>query len=134
MNGTINSTYCLYMDSPVYMKNSYRTQNSCTKHQDKGKRFLLGTGRMPHPVGGAMGMTCVIAVKRGYTRFDIILLNIHKTTLRWYCMAVVLRPRLLTFACLARHPANCSTALPKVFSSDLPVCQCTRTYIIWCKT
>ena len=33
------------------------------------------------------------------------------------CMAVVLRPRLLTFACLARHPANCFTALPKVFSS-----------------
>ena len=85
---------------------------------------------MPHPVGVAMGVTCVIAVKRGYTRFDIILLNIHKTTSRWYCMAVVLRPRLLTFACLARHPANCSTALPKVFSSDLPVCQCTRTYIL----
>ena len=77
---------------------------------------------MPHPEGGAMGVTCVTAVKRGYTRFDIILLNIHKTTSRWYCMAVVLRPRLLTFACLARNPANCSTALPKVFSSDLPVC------------
>ena len=29
---------------------------------------------MPHPVGGAMGVTCVTAVKRGYTRFDIILL------------------------------------------------------------
>ena len=27
-------------------------------------RFLLGTGRMPHPVGGAMGVTC--SVKRGY--------------------------------------------------------------------
>ena len=26
--------------------------------------FLLGTGRMPHPVGGAMGVTCVTAVKR----------------------------------------------------------------------
>ena len=73
---------------------------------------------MPHPDGGAMGVTCVTAVKRGY----IILLNIHKITSRWYCMAVVLRPRLLTFACLARNPANCSTALPKVFSSDLPVC------------
>ena len=72
--------------------------------------------------GWGYGVTCVTAVKRGYTRFDIILLNIHKTTSRWYCMAVVLRPRLLTFACLARHPANCSTALPKVFSSDLPVC------------
>ena len=40
MNGTSNSTYCLYMDSPVYMKNSYRTRNSCTKHQDKGKKRL----------------------------------------------------------------------------------------------
>ena len=85
---------------------------------------------MPHPVGGAMGVTCVTAMKRGYTHFDIILLNIHKTTSRWYCMAVVLRPRLLTFACLARHPANCSTALPKVFSSDLPVCQCIRTHML----
>ena len=34
-------------------------------------RFLLGTGRMPHPVGGAMGVT----ISYGY----IILLNIHKT-------------------------------------------------------
>ena len=76
---------------------------------------------MPHPVGGAMVVTCVCREK-GIHPLDIILLNIHKTTLRWYCMAVVLRPRLLTFACLARHPANCSTALPKVFSSDLPVC------------
>ena len=25
--------------------------------------FLLGTGRMPYPVGGAMGVTCVTAVK-----------------------------------------------------------------------
>ena len=23
-------------------------------------RFLLGTGRMPHPVGGAMGVTCTL--------------------------------------------------------------------------
>ena len=28
------------MDSPVYMKNSYTTRNSCTKHQDKGKKQL----------------------------------------------------------------------------------------------
>ena len=72
--------------------------------------------------GWGYGRDLCTAVKRGYTHFDIILLNIHKTTSRWYCMAVVLRPRLLTFACLARHPANCSTALPKVFSRHLPVC------------
>ena len=24
------------------------------------ERFLLGTGRMPHPVGGAMGVTCAL--------------------------------------------------------------------------
>ena len=24
-------------------------------------RFLLGTGRMPHPVGGAMGVTCYVS-------------------------------------------------------------------------
>ena len=28
-------------------------------------RFLLGTGRMPHPVGGAMGVTlCTAAIAR----------------------------------------------------------------------
>ena len=57
-------------------------------------RFLLGTGRMPHPVGGDMGVALCTAVKiRGYTRFDIILLNIHKATSRWRLAA-----RLLTFA------------------------------------
>ena len=35
--------------------------------------------------------------------------------------------RQLTYVCLARHPANCSTALPKVFSTDLQVYQCIRT-------
>ena len=48
---------------------------------------------MPHPVGGAMGVTL------SHRRFDIISLNIHKTTSRrgWksraqdcICMAVVL--------------------------------------------
>ena len=30
-----------------------------TSHSGRGKsrRFLLGTGQMPHPVGGAMGVT-----------------------------------------------------------------------------
>ena len=84
---------------------------------------------MPHPMGGAMGMTLSHCREKGITRLDIISLNIHKATSRWYCMAA-LRPRLLTFACLARHPANCSTALPKVFSSDLPVCQCIRTHML----
>ena len=36
-------------------------------------------------------------------------------------MTVVLWPRLLTFVSLARHPASCSTALPKVFSRHLQV-------------
>ena len=84
---------------------------------------------MPHLVGGAMGVSLCTSVKRGHTRFDIISLNIHKTTSRWYCMAVVLRPRLLTFACLAWHPANCSTALPKVFSS---VYQCANASKLIC--
>ena len=43
-------------------------------------RFLLGTGRMPHPVGGAMGVTLRHCREKGNTRFDIISLNIHKTT------------------------------------------------------
>ena len=36
---------------------------------------------------------------------------------------------LVTSACFARHPANCSTGLPKVFSKDLQVCQCIRTHM-----
>ena len=44
---------------------------------------------MPHPVGGAMGVTCV-CIEKGIPRFDIISLNIHKATSRWHCMAVVL--------------------------------------------
>ena len=28
-------------------------------------RFLLGTGRMPHPVGGAMGVALCTAAKKG---------------------------------------------------------------------
>ena len=39
---------------------------------------------MPHPVGGAMGVTMSLPRKRGHTRFDIILLNIHKATSRWH--------------------------------------------------
>ena len=85
--------------------------------------------------GRGYGRDLVSAVKRGYTRFDIISLNIHKTTLRWYCMAVVLRPRLLIFACLARHPANCSTALPKLrYSVVIYQWANASELICWCKT
>ena len=31
------------------------------------ERFLLGTGRMPHPVGGAIGVTLCYCRERGYT-------------------------------------------------------------------
>ena len=34
-------------------------------------RFLLGTGRMPHPVGGAMGVTLCHCRAARETRFDI---------------------------------------------------------------
>ena len=113
----------------IFLSPRYRNFEEAGNPVCSKKRFLLGTGRMPHPVGGAMGVTLCHCREKGIPRFDITL-NIHKTTSRWYCMAVVLRPRLLTFACLAWHPANCSTALPKVFSSDLPVCQCTRTHML----
>ena len=42
--------------------------------------FLLSTGRMPHPVGGAMGVTLCHCREKGNTHFDIISLNIDKTT------------------------------------------------------
>ena len=101
----------------TYVYTSFVSDLILAKSVAVGKRFLLGTGRMPHPVGGVMGVISYHCCEKGIPRFDI-LLNIHKTTSRWYCMAVVLRPQLLTFACWAWHPANCSTALPKVFSSD----------------
>ena len=87
---------------------------------------------MPNAASGrwGYGRDLCHCCEKGIPSFDIISLNIHKTTSHWYCMAVVLRPRLLTFACLAWHPANCSTALHKVFSSDLPVCQCIRTHML----
>ena len=53
-------------------------------HSGDFQWFLLGTGRMPHPVGGAMGVALCTAVKGGHTRFDIISLNIHKETSRWH--------------------------------------------------
>ena len=37
------------------------------------RRFLLGTGRMPHPVGGDMGVTLCHYRERGYTRFETII-------------------------------------------------------------
>ena len=77
---------------------------------------------MQHPVGGAMGVTCVAAMERGYTRFDIILLNIHKATSRWHLLGCYTLTSTADFCCLARHPTNCFTALPKVFSRDLQVC------------
>ena len=54
----------------------------------------------PNAASGGWGYRrdFVSVAKRGYTRFDIILLNIHKTTSHWH----VLRPRLLTFALLGK--------------------------------
>ena len=85
---------------------------------------------MPHLVGGAMGVALCTAVKRGHTRFDIISLNIHKATSRWHLLGCCTLTSTADFCYLARHPTNSSTALPKVFSSDLPVCQCIRTLML----
>ena len=49
------------------------------KLKEESKGFLLGTGRMPHLVGGAMGVTCITAVKRETPAVNSSL-NIHKTT------------------------------------------------------
>ena len=85
------------------------SKNDCEKVP---VRFLLGTGRMPHPVGGAMGVALCTAVKKGHTRFDIISLNIHKATSRWHLPGCCTLTSTADFCCLARHPTNCSTALP----------------------
>ena len=78
--------------------------------RDYTNRFPLGIDRMPHPVGGAMGVTYIRRYVKGYT---LILSNIHKTFL---CFGLALLDSCtLTstadFACLARYTANCSTAL-----------------------
>ena len=87
---------------------------------------------MPHPVGGAMGVALCTAVKRGHTRFDIISLNIHKTTSRWYCMAVVLQPRLLVLAWHGTQP----TVLQLFLRYSVVIYQCANAseLICWCKT
>ena len=43
---------------------------------------------MPHPVGGAMGVTSSHCGENPF--FDINSLNIHKTTSRWHLHGVVL--------------------------------------------
>ena len=79
---------------------------------------------MPHPVGGAMGVTLCHCSAARETCFDIISLNIHKTTAlgRWHLPGCCTLTSTAGFCCLARHLANCSTALLKVFSRDLQVC------------
>ena len=62
------------------------------------------------------------------TRFDIISLNIHKTTSRWHLPGCCTLTSTADFCCLARHTTKCSTALPEVFSRDLQVCQFIRTH------
>ena len=45
------------------------------KHGNAGTetgRFLLGTGRMPHPVGGAVGVTWCHCREKGNTRFETV--------------------------------------------------------------
>ena len=41
---------------------------------------------MPHPVGGAMGVTLRHCREKGNTRFDIISLNIHNLALVYVCV------------------------------------------------
>ena len=78
---------------------------------------------MPHPVGGAMGVTLRHCREKGNTLFETVTLYNLTLIFAW----LLYFDRLLTFACLPRHPANCSTALPEVFSRDLQVCQFMRT-------
>ena len=61
-----------------------RAQCACTKVTSASTHkklicFLLGTGRMLHPVGGAMGVTYAMMTYEGDTPGGcIISLNIHK--------------------------------------------------------
>ena len=47
----------------MYNMNFIKAGTSHVRTGPKKKRFLLGTGRMPHPVGGAMGVALCTAVK-----------------------------------------------------------------------
>ena len=69
-----------------------RSPDPFSLERGRGLGTRLGTGRMPHPVGGAMGVTLCHCREKGNTRFETVTsaLNIHKTNWRWFCMAVVL--------------------------------------------
>ena len=45
---------------------------------------------MPHPVGGAMGVTCVMMTYEGIHPRPGITSSYHKDALRWFCRTVVL--------------------------------------------
>ena len=68
------------------------------------------------------GVSKVHPVWNGY----IILLKLIRYT-SWWCAS--LSTLTITADVCWRHPSNCSTALPKVFSWDLQVCQCIRNHI-----
>ena len=75
---------------------------------------------MPHLVCGAMGVTLSHCREKGiHPLFDIISLNIHKTTSRWRLHGCCTLTSTVGFCLLGKAPTNCSTALPKVFSRDL---------------
>ena len=129
-NGRIHNNYTFCRLVPVRYRPNAASGGWSYWHDFVMMTYEGGTGRMPHLVGGAMGMTLswwhmkgVHPVWNGY----IILLNIHKTfnDFAW----LVHWPWLLTLSCcLSRHTANCSTALSKVFSRGFQVYQCIRTH------
>ena len=61
------------MNKPLTIQASKLAKQSGEQSLDDGLlllRFLLGTGRMPHPVGGAMGVTLRHCREKGNTRFE----------------------------------------------------------------
>ena len=61
---SIHHRFCVNQNRPTGRVHFYRSGNSNYYAVGNLTWFLLGTGRMPHPVGGAMGVALCTAVKR----------------------------------------------------------------------
>ena len=90
---------------------------------------------MPHPVGGAMGVTLALYHCRAAreTRFDIILFNIHKTTSRWQSPGCC---TLTSTADFAAWQGTQPTVLQLFLRYSVEIYKCANAsqLISWCKT
>ena len=81
-----------------------------------------------------MGVTLCTAVKREYTRFDIILLNIHKTTSALALHGCCTSTSTADFCLLGKAPKPTVLQLFLRYSVVIYQCANASELICWCKT